>query len=101
MRVIYQIPNDDPRKSQEAARAAEDAGFDGVAALENPHGPIPTLTAAALATERVQLGTAVMIAFPRSPTVTAHAAWDLGTGFEVAAFPGARTLGRNGRANPG
>jgi probable F420-dependent oxidoreductase len=77
MRVIYQIPNDDPRKSQAAAKAAEDAGFDGIVALENAHGPIPALTAAAMATERVQLGTAVMIAFPRSPTVTAHAAWDL------------------------
>ncbi len=67
MRVIYQIPNDDPRKSQAAAKAAEDAGFDGIVALENAHGPIPALTAAAMATERVQLGTAVLIAFPRSP----------------------------------
>ena len=50
MRVIYQIPNDDPRKSQSSAKAAEDAGLDGIVALENAHGPIPALTAAAMAT---------------------------------------------------
>ena len=77
MRMIYQIPNDDLRLADAAARAAEAAGFDGVVALENAHGPIPALSVAAMATERVQIGTAVMIAFPRSPTVTAHAAWDL------------------------
>jgi hypothetical protein len=46
-------PNDDPRKPQEAARAAEDAGFDDVVALENAYGPIPALIAAALSTESV------------------------------------------------
>jgi probable F420-dependent oxidoreductase len=77
MRVAFHIPNDDLREAQAAAQAAEAAGFDGVVALENAHGPIPPLAVAALATERVQLGTAVAIAFPRSPTITAHFAWDL------------------------
>ena len=58
---------------------AEAAGFDGVVALENAHSPYLPLAAAALATERVQLGTAVAMAFPRSPTVTAHQAWDIHT----------------------
>lgn len=77
MRVIYQIPNDDLRASESAAREAEAAGFDGVVALENAHGPFPPLTVSALATSRIQIGTGVAIAFPRSPTIMAHAAWDL------------------------
>src|SRR6266851_4876369 len=77
MRVITQLPNDDLRRAQAAARVAEAAGFDGVVALENAHGPYLPLAAAALATEGVQLGTAVAMAFPRSPTITAHQAWDL------------------------
>ncbi len=54
--------------------AAEQAGFDSIVALENAHGPFPPL---AVAAERVEIGTAVAIAFPRSPTIMAHAAWDL------------------------
>ena len=77
MRVIYHIPNDDLREAQRVTKEAEDAGFDGVVALENAHGPIPPLAVAALATDRIQLGTGVAIAFPRSPTIMAHAAWDL------------------------
>jgi probable F420-dependent oxidoreductase len=48
-----------------------------VVAQENRHDPFLALAAAALATERIQLGTAVAIAFPRSPTVTAMQAWDI------------------------
>ncbi|MBT5107184.1 MAG: TIGR03617 family F420-dependent LLM class oxidoreductase [Rhodospirillaceae bacterium] len=77
MRVFYQIPNNDLRESQRVSKEAEDAGFDGVDALENAHGPFPPLTVAALATNRIQIGTGVAIAFPRSPTIMAHAAWDL------------------------
>jgi len=77
MRVITQLPNDDLRRAQAAARTAEEAGFDGVVALENAHGPYLPLAVAALATERIQLGTAVAMAFPRSPTITAHQSWDI------------------------
>lgn len=77
MRVVYQIPNDNLRASEAAASEAEAAGFDGVVALENAHGPFPPLTVSALATSRIQIGTGVALAFPRSPTIMAHAAWDL------------------------
>ena len=77
MRVITQIPNNDLKQSQDIARLAERAGFDGVVALENAHNPYIPLAVAAMATERIQLGTAVAMAFPRSPTITAHAAWDV------------------------
>jgi fructose/tagatose bisphosphate aldolase len=39
MRVITQLPNDDLRRAQAAARVAEATGFDGIVALENAHGP--------------------------------------------------------------
>lgn len=77
MRVSVQIPNDDLRLAQDFARRAERAGFDSLVALENQHNPYLPLTAAALVTERIQLGTAVAMAFTRSPTTTAHIAWDL------------------------
>jgi len=77
MRMEFHIPNNDLLAARASAKEAEDAGFDCVVALENAHGPIPPLTVAALETQRVQLGTAVAIAFPRSPTIAAHFAWDL------------------------
>ena len=61
MRVIYHIPNDDLREAQRVSKAAEDAGFDGIVALENTHGPFPPLAVAALATGRIQLGQGVAI----------------------------------------
>jgi probable F420-dependent oxidoreductase len=63
--------------AQDFARRAERAGFDSIVALENQHNPYLPLIAAALATERIQLGTAVAMAFTRSPTTTAHIAWDI------------------------
>ena len=77
MRVITQIPNDDLRAAQKLAQIAEQAGFDSVITAENAHGPFLPLGAAALVTEKIQLGTAVAMAFPRSPTIMAHSAWDL------------------------
>ncbi|MCC6535431.1 MAG: TIGR03617 family F420-dependent LLM class oxidoreductase [Burkholderiales bacterium] len=77
MRVSVQIPNHDLRLAQDFARRAERAGFDSLVALENQHNPYLPLAAAALVTERIQLGTAVALAFTRSPTTTAHIAWDL------------------------
>jgi len=77
MRVVYHIPNDNLRTAETAAREGEAAGFDGIVALENAHGPFPPLSVAAMATDRIQIGTGVAIAFPRSPTIMEHTAWDL------------------------
>ena len=79
MRVIYHIPNDDLRAAETAAREAKAAGFNGIVTLENAHGPFPPLSVAAMATYRIQIGTGAgaAITFPRSPTIMAHAAWDL------------------------
>lgn len=77
MRVLTQIPNNDLVEAQKVAQMAEQAGFDEIVTAENAHGPFLPLAAAALATERIQLATAVAIAFPRSPTIMAHSAWDV------------------------
>jgi len=61
----------------EAAREAEELGYDGVLSFETGHDPFLPLALAAAATERVDLGTAVAIAFPRSPLTVAQTAWDL------------------------
>ena len=59
------------------AQAAETVGFDTLWVGETKHNPFLPLTLAAEHTRRLRLGTAVAIAFPRSPMVTAHIAWDL------------------------
>lgn len=60
-----------------SARAIEDIGFDGLWTHETAHNPFFPLVLAAEHTQRVELGTAIAVAFPRSPTVLAHIAWDL------------------------
>jgi probable F420-dependent oxidoreductase len=59
------------------ARDAEDLGIDGLWTAETRHDPFLPLALAAEHTRRVSLGTAIAVAFPRSPTVVAHTAWDL------------------------
>jgi probable F420-dependent oxidoreductase len=58
-------------------REAEALGFDGLWTAETRHEPFLPLALAAEHTRRVSLGTAIAVAFPRSPTVVAHTAWDL------------------------
>ena len=77
MRVETGIPLDDWKKVGAAAKRAEDDGFDGVVSFEIASDPFIPLAFAAVATERVRLGTAIAVAFPRSPMVTAMTAYDL------------------------
>jgi probable F420-dependent oxidoreductase len=60
----------------EAARA-EELGYSGVYSTESANDPFLPIALAAAATREVQLGTAIAVAFPRSPLQTAHSAWDL------------------------
>lgn len=64
-------------KAAAVARAVEDYGFAGLWTAETSHNPFLPLTHAAAATQRIGLGTAIAVAFPRSPMVTAGIAWDL------------------------
>src|ERR1700688_4352574 len=59
------------------ARQAEALGYDGVLAAETKDDPYIVMALAAQAASRVGLATAVAIAFPRSPAVTALSAWTL------------------------
>jgi probable F420-dependent oxidoreductase len=61
----------------EVAAAAEEIGFAALWAPETAHNPFLGLAVAAEHSRRLTLGTAVAIAFPRSPMVTAQIAWDL------------------------
>jgi probable F420-dependent oxidoreductase len=59
------------------SRAAEEIGFDCLWTSETQHEPFMPLALAAEHTSRIELGTAIAVAFARSPTVLAHTAWDL------------------------
>jgi probable F420-dependent oxidoreductase len=67
----------DLNKVGEIAQQVEDYGFGGLWTAETSHNPFLPLTHAASATKRINLGTGIAVAFPRSPMVMAHTAWDL------------------------
>jgi probable F420-dependent oxidoreductase len=70
------ISNDLPSVPAQAA-AAEAAGYDAVWGSETNHDPFLPLLLAAEHTERVALGSAIAVAFARSPMTTANVGWDL------------------------
>jgi probable F420-dependent oxidoreductase len=77
MRVLATLPQDDLNEVPAAARAAEEAGYDGLVTMENRNEPFLALGVAAVSTARIGLATGVAIAFARSPMAVANASWDL------------------------
>jgi probable F420-dependent oxidoreductase len=59
------------------ARRVEALGYDCLWSSETKHDPFLPLGVAAGVTSRIKLGTAIAVAFPRSPMILAHLAWDL------------------------
>ena len=59
------------------AQFLESIGYDGLVVEETKDDPFVIIALAAQATTTLKLGTAVTIAFPRSPTVMALSAWTL------------------------
>ena len=59
------------------ARFADELGFDGIWTFETSHEPFLPLVLAAEHSRRLNIGTSIAVAFPRSPTITAQIAWDL------------------------
>ena len=66
------------------ARRIEAMGFDGLHVAETIHDALAVSLLVAEHTERLTIRTSVALAFVRSPTLTAYAAWDL------SAFSGGR-----------
>jgi len=67
-----------PDQARELAGRAERAGCDALWVLDVRRDPFVLAAAAISATDQIPVGTNVAVAFARSPTVTAAAAWDLG-----------------------
>lgn len=76
MRLDLMTMGLDLRRMQDLARDASDAGFSGLVVTEGGRSAYLACTAAALAAD-IDLLTGVAMAFPRSPMVTASAAWEL------------------------
>ena len=79
------------------AARAEAMGFDGLQVPDAIHDGLLLAAMALAATERLIVGTGVLLAFPRSPMVTAIASWDLqkmsGGRFELGlGYPGPRYI---------
>ena len=66
---LYEVP--------QLTQTAEQLGFDGLWTSETHIDPFLPLALAAEHTRRLSLGTAIAIAFARSPAVLAQTAWDL------------------------
>ncbi len=74
--LLLELPTQ--RENVAIARRAEEAGFDSAWAPEfHNHSGALALAAAAVATERIELGTGIAWAFGRSPLLTAVTALDL------------------------
>jgi probable F420-dependent oxidoreductase len=59
------------------ARKVEALGYSCLWSAETQHDPFLPLAVAATVTTRLKLGTSIAVAFPRSPMILAHTAWDL------------------------
>ncbi|MBA3652709.1 MAG: LLM class F420-dependent oxidoreductase [Actinobacteria bacterium] len=85
----------DLAKVGEQAKRAEAVGYDAVWTAETAHDPFFPLLLAAEHTERVELGTAIAVAFARNPMILANIAYDL------QAFSGGRfALGLGSQIKP-
>lgn len=77
MQIDAYVPSPAISDVESLATAAEETGFDGLWVTEESHSPYTQLTLAARATSAIDIGSAIAVAFPRSPIVTAYTAWDL------------------------
>jgi len=68
---------DDLNQMADLAKQVEDMGFDALWTAETTHNPFLPLPLAAANTSKLQLGTGIAVAFPRSPMIMAQTAWDL------------------------
>lgn len=77
MKVDAEISVESPADAASSARRAERCDFDAVWINETKHDPFVQLALAATATKKIMIGTSIALAFTRSPTTLAYAAWDI------------------------
>ena len=77
MKVDYYYATGAPEGARDAAREAVAFGYDGFFTAETQHDPFLALPVAGMEAPELELGTAIAVAFPRSPMVTAMTSWDL------------------------
>ena len=77
MKLDVGLRDYDLKTVAEQARVAEALGYDCMWTFETQHDPFLPLAVAGSATSSINLGTAIAVAFPRSPMVLAYTAWDL------------------------
>ncbi|MEX1124502.1 MAG: TIGR03617 family F420-dependent LLM class oxidoreductase [Acidimicrobiia bacterium] len=77
MKVDFYFPPSPPEGARAAARDAAELGYDGFFSAETQFDPFFPLLLAGVEAPALELGTAIAVAFPRSPMVTAMTAWDL------------------------
>jgi probable F420-dependent oxidoreductase len=75
MRVYTTAPMEDPRDARTVFPRLEQIGYDGAFSFEAKLDPFLPLVLAAEHTRRLQLGTAIAIAFARNPMNLANLAW--------------------------
>jgi len=71
------LRNYDLQTVPDYARKMEALGYGCLWTSETQHDPFLPLAVAATATSSMKLGTAIAVAFPRSPMITAYTAWDV------------------------
>src|SRR5262245_17571142 len=79
MRVSMTVPTDDLVEARTIYRTLDELGYDRAFPFQAKHDPFIPLAVAAEHTERIRLGTALAIAFARTPMTLANAGWDLQT----------------------
>jgi len=77
MGITMPMLNTGLRETAALARHAEQGGFDSVWGYEFYRSPYSGVAAAAMNTDRIQLGTGLAVAFSRTPFVTANNAADI------------------------
>lgn len=77
MKVDFAVPFESAADCREQMQRAERDGFDGVWMTEVKHDPFVPLALGATVTSRVELGTAIAVAFARNPMIVAQVANDL------------------------
>lgn len=79
MHVSMTVPTEDLRAVRTIYPELEAIGYDRAFSFEAKHDPFVPLAVAGEHTARIELGTAIAIAFARTPMTLANTAWDLQT----------------------